>query len=41
MGVVLAGSRRIDEARRAFKQVLRINPSRKDASEALAMLSRR
>ncbi len=38
MGVVLAANRRVDEARQAFSEVLRINPSRKDAQDALKTL---
>jgi cytochrome c-type biogenesis protein CcmH/NrfG len=38
MGVVLAASRRIDEARAAFAEAARINPARQDARDALKTL---
>ena len=39
MGIVLANARRTDEAVRAFQEVLRINPSRTDAREAIRSLT--
>jgi hypothetical protein len=41
MGMVLAGMGRTEDARRAFMEVLRINPSRSDAKQALALLGRK
>lgn len=38
MGIALAADGRIPEAREAFTQVLRIDPSRQDAAQALAKL---